>query len=156
MFALPSVIIAQGLARLADLVDRSAYTDDENQIWDAYESLLETPQSMAIWMRQWHQGGFFPSVKSIDTKGVKDGIPEWHLQLYPDSPGIPQRQSAHGYYSLVTGRHICPAVLNYNNSAVQAALRAGQATIDGSPGEQVGLYSRSRLSHLADFGDLVH
>ncbi|KAG6904751.1 hypothetical protein DXG01_007397, partial [Tephrocybe rancida] len=100
MFTLPSVIITQGLAHSADLDDCSAYTDDENQIWDAYESLLEIDTS--IYGHLGSANGIkevstllqtcASAVKSIDTKGVKDGIPGWHLQLYPDSPGIPQHK----------------------------------------------------------------
>ncbi|KZT20577.1 hypothetical protein NEOLEDRAFT_1025785, partial [Neolentinus lepideus HHB14362 ss-1] len=146
-FTLPGIVINYGLGRLDSREPRSSFTKEENQMWDAFKALQklaptlmddildsneEDSTSMLNTLAKHLKDGQ-SKARSDDTSGLKAAIVDWVHEIDDKAPRV-ARNSKHGrgFNHPVYGHLLCPAVLDWDDTEVQASLLVGTAKVDGA------------------------
>ncbi|KAI0645609.1 hypothetical protein C8Q79DRAFT_1010550 [Trametes meyenii] len=151
MITLPSVILTEGLLRDPG-ANSNTFSALENRRYTAFKSVvkmvpavsikLDDPSTTAEEVQQWLEsfgaalqlGG--SGAKSDDTRSLKGAVVDWlQASLMKASPPIHlvrDGKAGRGFHNDVTGRLICPAVLDWEDESVRIGLLRRTAKIDGA------------------------
>ncbi|KAL1939912.1 hypothetical protein VTO73DRAFT_9612 [Trametes versicolor] len=75
------------------------------------------------------------AARADDTRSIKIAVVEW-LADDLKAAGVtlnPKTKPQRGFLNEVTGRLLCPVVLDYDDPSIRSLLESHQATIDGEP-----------------------
>ncbi|KAI0359727.1 hypothetical protein OH77DRAFT_1509078 [Trametes cingulata] len=97
------------------------------------QTYLQPLWRSGIVQRQLLSGG--NAARSDDTRSVKIAIIEWLSDSLKHAKVVlhPTDKTQRGFNNPVTGRLLCPIVLDYADDSVRRLLETHQATIDGHP-----------------------
>ncbi|KAI0362803.1 hypothetical protein OH77DRAFT_1417095 [Trametes cingulata] len=145
MFTLPAVVIQAGMEYDPERPAQD-YTAEERRNNASWEALLRMIPNLAAMLMDANaqqpvtrisaallSGG--NAARSDDTRSIKIAIIEWLSDSLKQAKVVlhPTNKSQRGFNNPVTGRLLCPIVLDYADESIRKLLETHQATIDGQP-----------------------
>ncbi|KAI9068225.1 hypothetical protein FKP32DRAFT_1587883 [Trametes sanguinea] len=145
MFVLPAVVIQAGMQYNPDR-PASEYSPEERHNHAAWEELLHIIPNLLTILLDSNADQPLRRVSSAllagcnaarsdDTRAIKLAIVEWLSAALQEANVVlhPANKAQRGFNNVVTGRLLCPIVLDYHDDSVRKLLESYQATVDGVP-----------------------
>ncbi|KAJ3002471.1 hypothetical protein NUW54_g5831 [Trametes sanguinea] len=145
MFLLPAVALYAGMQHDPER-PMEEYSPEEQRNYEAWEALLRIIPNLITILSDSNADQPLRRVsaallagcsaaRSDDTRSIKIAIIEWLSNALQQAKVTlnPLNKAQRGFNNPVTGRLLCPMVLDYQDDEVRKLLETHQATVDGQP-----------------------
>ncbi|KAI0647704.1 hypothetical protein C8Q79DRAFT_1008119 [Trametes meyenii] len=153
MFDLPSTVITTGLLRDPE-EDPTGFSTLDNRRYDAFQALVQlvptfasiidndeaSPEAIQKWLNDF-AGSLklgASGAKSDDTGSLRGAVIDWLKAGNKSQPNLTstlerEKKIGRGFRNDITGKLLCPVMLDWNDEKIRTDLLNGTATIDGNP-----------------------